>query len=79
MQNIGLSSSAIPVMYIVQCTGLDTKPYHRLRIHRCVTRWYFLSCVDGLGSSNAYSFLGSTHERSDKELDTREMSNKRQL
>ena len=39
---------------------------------------YFLSYVDGLGTSYAHSFLASTHARFYKELD-REMSNKRQF
>ena len=39
---------------------------------------YFLFYVDGLGTSNARSFLASTQARFHKELD-REMSNKRRF
>ena len=39
---------------------------------------YFLSYVDGLGTSYARSFLASTHARFYKELD-KEMSNKQRF
>ena len=48
------------------------RPGHRLR------PGYFLSYVDGLGTSYARSFLASTHVRFYNELD-RKMTNKRRF
>ena len=52
---------------------------HRLRIYRCATRGIScLTCMDGLGTSYARSFLASTNARFYKELNGK-MLNKRRF